>query len=296
MNELTPQSYGIFADEARKIEQVNPGIANHDIKTAVGVVQSGIEDYDPFLTNNQFNDMLRNLEISLTSPSDVLEATIQRKIDGIQQIIIEIQDKLRGSYQNPDFMLGIPKQVQFALNPEHHRFLYYLHNLWKEPNNIHTIESLRRCRVDLPLLLETFGVLPDDSCAGVEVSGVIGGIALSSTRNAVKYAEKDTIPIASFTENDEEKCILSIYNLSGVQHALPDEPYPHLRPIALGERGAAAGNTLIPGTGTGAWAMKVLGLLHDAQYHIWEMADKNEEGQFSYQTTIQFPSFARFTN
>ena len=287
MNELLPYSYGRFAIEAYKIQKKHPGIANHDIKSASALIQNGIEALYDHLLDEEFEQLYSELIVNINSPHEDIDLIIQSKTSLIREITEQMQQR------NPD--VTIPPQIQFALNPEHHRFLYYLHNLWKEPNNIHTIESLRRCRVDLPLLLETFGVLPDDSCAGVEVSGVIGGIALSSTRNAVKYAEKDTIPIASFTENDEEKCILSIYNLSGVQHALPDEPYPHLRPIALGERGTAAGSTLIPGTGTGAWAMKVLGLLHGAQYHLWEDAPENDEDVFPYRTTIEFPSFARFT-
>ena len=288
MNELMPPSYGLFAHEAGKIELENPDIANHDIKSAITSIQNGSADIFEYLSDEEFDQLYRDLMIDLDSSGEEISHVIAGKIESIQTIVEEVQKR--------DEKLVVPSQVRFALNPEHHEFLYHLHNLWKNPNNLHTIESLRRCRVDLPLLLEAFGVQGDDSCANVVVSGVIAGMALSSARNAVKYAAKETIPVARLIENQNGgNSTLSIYNESAIAHSLPNEPYPHLRPISLGERGQATSSS-VPGTGTGAWAMKVLGLLHGAEYQMWEMAPETDEGLFLYQTTIVFPPFARYMN
>jgi len=286
MNELLPPSYGLFAHEAGKIELANPDIANHDIRSSITIIQNGLVDIFEYLSDEEFDQLYAALKINLDSSSEDISLVIADKIAAIQTIVQGIQ--------NRDESIAIPSQVRFALNPEHHAFLYHLHDLWNNPNNIHTIESLRRCRVDLPLLLEAFGVQYDDSCAEVEVSGVIAGMTLSNARNASKYALKGTMPTARLImdNGDYQLCIA---NQSINPHVLPDQAYPHERPIALGNRGSAAMATHVLGKGTGAYAMKVLGILHNAQSHIWETgaATIDDMMVYEYESRISFPSYAR---
>ena len=53
--------------------------------------------------------------------------------------------------------------------------------------------------------------------------------------------------------------------------------------------------THVLGKGTGAYAMKVLGILHNAQSHIWETgaATIDDMMVYEYESRISFPSYAR---
>jgi len=285
MHELIPPYYGRFAAEASALLVEHPGVVSHDISSFISMnLQVPIALMDPeFIDDSDLIfDQVVSIQPKEMSPDwNIRQENIAKKIEKAQKELIR---------QN---VTNIPVAIQFALNPDHHGWLYELTQLWENPKVLDVHSHLKQCQVDLPLFLEVLGVSIEDGNIheGMRVNGSTAAILLTIGRNAVKYAYPDSVPVARLTQTDN-LCTLTIVNDSTNKH-IGKGSYPHERPIKLGSRGMAQ-ETGVEGTGIGARSAQILALLDIGAHYIMKETGITGEGRFGYETQIQFPSHALY--
>lgn len=280
------QAHADFIENVTALKAHNPSVARHDVKGFMTYIYNKAFEWsvgiDPEYTIVDAVDKFTLMKeyrvgVDLGIPADeiIAQATTAE----------ELINQFKPSEVHPS--------VRFAMNSDHHEWLYNLTHLWTEPRNYEVIERLRANKVNLPLLLDVIG-LEREEMQDCYVSGLTAAMVLTAGLNAKKYTVKDEkkeevfAPTVQLTTDEGGVTTITVANLSTIEHT-GSGAYPRTRKIEIGERGSAAGSG-VGGTGTGAAACEMLEPLCEATFDIYE--NGMDEGYFNYETHVQFPSHA----